>query len=541
MLRVSRHNGNYIVRVPRTKLSGRALKVFMETRGLNFSIPASTDAEAVLYSSNAYAVADLPSADGSTDILSRRIAASRAMDGEGTDLLPPGKELAGYQRACVDYLGETGSGLVAEPPGAGKTIIAMAHVNAQRCRRVLVLCPAGLRLQWRDQILAWTTLANPTVDVIMGASRAVVRPVNFLVVGYPSVRNPALARQLMQVKWDCIIADEAHALKNEQALTTKIVLGNSKGEFRHGRESLPALRRCTQRLVLMTGTPILNRPAELFNAVLALGWEAIDFSSREAFKRRYNFQKTVRKTKSVHTIDTTNFETELQNRLRANIMVRHAKADILPQLKAPRYSVLRVEPGGAIQQALETENLLDIDLDQLNANAQVFGHIAEARRLMGEAMAPVAAEYAYDFLDGGDEKLVVFAWHKSVVDFIVSRLADFGAVAIDGSASMVQRKKSLDIFIRDPECRVLVANLVSGGVGLDGMQGVCYRCLVAEPDWVPAINEQAIARLDRIGQANQVQAEFLVARNSIAERILKRSIQKLHIIDLVLDQQTGKA
>jgi hypothetical protein len=83
-------------------------------------------------------------------------------------------------------------------------------------------------------------------------------------------------------------------------------------------------------------------------------------------------------------------------------------------------------------------------------------------------------------------------------------LKKFGVVRVDGRKSATARQKSVDEFISNSNVRVFIGNIQAAGTGLDGLQKVCSRCYFAEPDWVPAQNEQAVSRLDRLGQEELV-------------------------------------
>jgi SWI/SNF-related matrix-associated actin-dependent regulator 1 of chromatin subfamily A len=156
---------------------------------------------------------------------------------------------------------------------------------------------------------------------------------------------------------------------------------------------------------------------------------------------------------------------------------------------------------------------------------------------MGVALAPQISDYAVDFLEGSDEKLAIFGWHLEVLDIFEQELSRFGTVRIDGRKSPAARQKAVDDFTNLPNVRVFIGNIQAAGTGLDGLQQVCSRCYLAEPDWVPAQNEQAVSRLDRIGQENLVTAEIFVAPGSISEKILVKALEKLNVIHRVLDEK----
>jgi SWI/SNF-related matrix-associated actin-dependent regulator 1 of chromatin subfamily A len=338
------------------------------------------------------------------------------------------------------------------------------------------------------------------------------------------------------------LVSNCHKMKNADALTTRAILGNSRGEYQHGEHKMKAIAHYCKEHLALTGTLLLNRPSECYNLLRFFAHEAIDFASEEKFKNRYNRQADMKTIEGKRfKLESTSLEQELQNRLRVNVMARHEKKDVLTLMKPPRYTIVRCEEDGAVQSALAAEGLLNLSIDEIQTTKdfEILGHIAEARRLMGIALAPQIAEYAKDFLEGSDEKLVIFAWHLQVLDILEDALSRFGTVRIDGRKSAQARQKAVDDFIMRDNVRVFIGNIQAAGTGLDGLQKVCSRCYLAEPDWVPAQNEQAVSRLDRFGQENVVTAEIFVAPGSLSEKILVRALEKMNTIHKVLDAREG--
>lgn len=531
-------NGAYILRVPFEKREEVA--ALMAYRGLTFSTAASKKNEAVLFSANPYSVCDLGDLPALASYRAN-IEASRALTGVGTKMLPPGKELWPYQRASFDYVFRRGGGIVGDQPGLGKTPISLAFVNAVEGYRNLVIVPASLRLQWAAQIKAWSTIPNVKVSVMLNVKDGIHPTAHYQVLSYDSARNPAVIKAIGKYRWKVMICDEAHKMKNADAITTRAILGNAQGIFNHHEEKIPAIASYCEHHLALTGTLLLNRPSEAFVLFRFFDHEAIDFLSQEKFKDRYNRQAVMKTLQGKRfNLESTSLESELQNRLRVNIMVRHEKRDVLPQMKPPRYEVVQMTETGAVKAALAEEGLLDISIDEIQSvkDITVLGHIAEVRRLMGVALAPQIADYAADWLDGSDdEKLTIFAWHIEVLDILEKSLEAYGVVRVDGRKNPVARQQAVDDFIDKPEKRVFIGNIQAAGTGVDGLQKVCNRCFLAEPDWVPAQNEQAVSRLDRIGQEHLVTAEIFVAPGSISEKIFVRALQKLQTIHRVLDKE----
>lgn len=511
----------------------------MAYRGATYSTSASSREKAVLFSDNPYAFADIP---GCAELApyKAQIDLSRALDGKGTRKLPPGLELWPYQKATLDYLLARGGGINGDQPGLGKTPTSIAFCNEVEAQRILVIVPASVRIQWGERIREWSTIPHVKTSIMLKVKDGIHPTAHYQVISYDAARNPAIIKAIAKIKWDVLICDEAHKMKNIEALTTRAVLGNTAGEYRHGDIRTPAIASYCKHKLALTGTLLLNRPSECYVLLRYFDHEAIDFLSEDAFKNRYNKQADMKTIEGKRfKLESTSLENELQNRLRVNIMTRHEKKDVLPWMKPPRYSIVKCEENGAVKSALDVEGMLGLSIEEIQTtkNFDILGHIAEARRLMGLAMAPQIIDYALDFLEGSEEKLVIFGWHIDVLSLFEAGLARFGTVRVDGSKSPNARQQAVDDFISLAHKRVFIGNIQSAGTGLDGLQKVCSRCYLAEPDWVPAQNEQAVARLDRIGQDNLVNAEIFVAPGSISEKILVRALEKMNVIHRVLDQK----
>lgn len=538
-MQVTENGDNFILRIPSAQK--KIVADQMAYRGLTFSTSASSREEAVLWATNPYALADL--ADETCPKLAayrKQIELSRALDGKGTLRLPPGRELWDYQKATLDYLLARGGGINGDQPGLGKTPTSIAYANAREAQRILVIVPASVRLQWAERIKQWSTIPRCHISIMLKVKDGIHPTANYQIISYDAARNPAIIRAISKYKWDLLICDEAHKMKNINALTTRAILGNSRGEYHHGDVKMKAIAGyCTEHLAL-TGTLLLNRPSECYNLIRFFDHEAIDFMSEEKFKERYNRQADMKTIEGKRfKLESTSLELELQNRLRVNVMARHDKKDVFTMMKPPRYTIVKCEENGAVRGALDAEGMLGLSVEEIQTTKdfEILGHIAEARRLMGVALAPQISDYAVDFLEGSDEKLVIFGWHLEVLDIFEQELSRFGTVRIDGRKSPAARQKAVDDFTNLPNVRVFIGNIQAAGTGLDGLQQVCSRCYLAEPDWVPAQNEQAVSRLDRIGQENLVTAEIFVAPGSISEKILVKALEKLNVIHRVLDEK----
>jgi len=539
--------GAFTLEVPRS--SGLSVKTLMTEHGLDFSTAASNAGAAMMFTREPYAAASFREFATSRALIKmqhiiERIDASEADTSNAHILVPADQELWDFQKASVSYALNSEFNLVADQPGLGKTPIAIAYANEIRARRVLCIVPANIRGQWERRIRQWSTMRWPyTVYPIYHGRHGVHPSANWTIVSYDLARSIPIGSALAQGTYDLLIIDEGHMLKTIDSKRTRAVFGNL--DTMHERHFPAIASRCGAVMVL-TGTPLPNRPREAYVLARNLCWDSIDYMSEDDFRERFNpsvlmegerWNDDLKKMETFKYIDErSGRHAELQNRMRGNFMVRHLKRKVMPQLKMPVFDIIQLTETAAVKQALNAEKLLDIDPETLmGADKEINGQFAIVRRQMGEALAPQVAEYVEMLLDGGEEKLVLAGWHISVLDIWQRFLEKYGIIRIDGRVGPKQKERLVQQFQEDPRIRVCIGNSQSMGVGTDGLQTVCNHILIGEPSPVPGENEQLVDRLDRGGQDRTVQAEFFVAPNSIMERILASSLRKLTVTHKALD------
>ncbi len=536
----------FLLRVPRAEADPKSL---MREYGLTFSQPASSTNEVVLFTREPYVAASFahcatPRAQEALCWITARIDASWAGDSLRHISLPPEKELWPFQRASVAYALERPHALIGDQPGLGKTMSAIAVSNEIRAKHILVVMPASIRYQWAEKILEWG-IDRPTanaISIITSSKRGVPFPLRkWTLISWDLVRSPGLWRALAKEHFDLLVLDEAHYAKHSDTKRTRSIFGG-------GDDPVAApLIDCSERVLALTGTPLPKRPLEAYTLSRNLCWDAIDFMSEDSFANRYNLiTEGVYTTKSgdvgFYKDEWVGNEAELQNRLRANLMVRHLKRDVMADLEYPVFDLVRVEATGAVKAALAAERLLDIDPETLTGkDAQALGHIARARHDMGVAMAPQVANYIDALFDQGEEKLVVFAWHVDVLDILEAKLAKRGVVRVDGRDGAKAKYRKVQEFINDPRKQVILGNVLSLGTGTDGLQSVASHGLLAEASWIHGDNEQCADRLDRGGQREKVQFDIFVAPGSIAEKVLAVALQDARTVTKVLDRRPTDA
>jgi SWI/SNF-related matrix-associated actin-dependent regulator 1 of chromatin subfamily A len=529
------NTGRFTLEVGRHEADPRLI---MAEQGFDLSLPMSTAATAVLYTGERYAAApywEFATERARAALLSlhEEVQTSWAAESQAHIDCPPDQELASFQKAGVEYALRRSNTLIGDQPGLGKTMQAICIANEMRAKRVLVLCPANIRLQWVARINTWTTMRWPyTVHAVLHGRHGIHPTAAWTVVSYDLARSAPIWKALAEGSYDLLILDEAHYLKSVDAERTRAVFGGG------AKPVAASLASRVSSVLALTGTPLPNRPREAYVLARGLEWSSIDWMSEDRFSTRFN-PSVQRETPDgkIWVDESTGRHGELQTRLRANFMVRRLKRDVLPQLKLPALDIVHVEETGAVKAALKAEKMLDIDPENLEGlDMKTFGSVSTVRRMMGVAIAPFAADYVQMILDGGEERVALFAWHTEVLDILQKKLARFSPLRIDGSTPPTRKPKIIEQFAR-PGQRLLIGNILSLGTGTDGLQEVCNRGVAAEASWVSGDNEQMIDRLDRMGQKGSVLFDFLVAKGSFSEHVLGTSLRKRRNTHMALDAQ----
>jgi SNF2 family DNA or RNA helicase len=542
------YNGEFILRVPRGEANVHALRT---EEGWNYSRTASTNGEAILFTKEPYLAVGhwdygTPAAKAVLAAIRRELEASWAPTTSFQAKVPYGEKLAPFQNADVEYALRRQNALIADAPGLGKSPTAMAIDNEIGAEYTTIICPASIRLQWAQVVRRWTTRPFPyyTYPILKG-EKGVHPAAHFTIVSYDLARTEPIGRALSKIRTDHLIVDEAHYAKENTSQRARAIFGGGED-----RKFDPIVANAS-RTTLLTGTPLPNRPREAYTITRGICFDAIDFMSEDHFKERFNpsvTREVMRRdgTRAMIVDERSGRHGELQARMRANFMARHEKrgpngvGHQLGIMDLPKINVVHVEESAAVRKALEAEELLGLDPDNWEASINepsVFGAIATARRLMAEAIAPFAASYVVDIMEGGEDKLFVAAHHISVLDLLQTKLLKYGLRRIDGSTSAAAKESRKQEFIDDPSVRVLLVNTQSGGTGLDGVQLVCSHGVAVEPDWVMGTNQQLIDRLDRGGQTDHVQFDFLLVPGSLGEKILAKAIGKGQTVFKALDRR----
>lgn len=465
---------------------------------------------------------------------------------------PEGMVPKEYQLAGVEYALNKEHCLFGDAPGLGKTAECILVGNAIEAERTLVICPAALRLNWEREIWAWSTSDRATTYPVLKAKDGVSPDHEFVITSYALLANRDHLQALMDLRWDHLILDEAHALKDPKGnkRTLAICGGVSEGVDYAGLASVSG------RISMASGTILPNQPIECYNAMRLMDWDALDQMSLESFRNHYyemgegfirkqvwDNQAQAMVSKVVFSDRIRNVPTnlaDLQRRLRGNVMVRRLKEQVLHELPPKQWHPFPIIVDAGIKRALkhpgwqQAEKLYDLDKHAFDSGIPIDGAVSTARRLLGDAKAPFIASYVEELLAEGVQKVVVAAWHRSVLDYLREKLEKYGLVYMDGRTSAVNKQKAVDQFQEDEETRIILGQMIPLGMGWT--LTAATDVVLAEPDWVPGVNDQMLDRIHRMGQTgNYVIGHVPVVPDTLDERILSTAIEKDQNIYQALD------
>jgi SWI/SNF-related matrix-associated actin-dependent regulator 1 of chromatin subfamily A len=450
------------------------------------------------------------------------VALSMSEDAHLDDALFPnalGGELRPFQRAGVRYALTQRRTFLADEQGLGKTVQALAALEADGAYPAVVVCPASLKLTWEREAKHW--LPQRSTAVVSGRSkrgwaRAGADAADIVILNYDIVDGHV--ERLGEVGLRAAVFDESHYCKEPRARRTKACLSLAR------RVAPGGLR------LALTGTPILNRPKELVSQLRLIG-RLEEFGSGAAMARRFRGSDALER---------------LHWHLRAHCYVRRIKADVLPQLPPKRQVTIPVALANEKEYRLAERNVVDwlrtqpLNLRELETKVAAalrnerLVQLNKLRQLAGRGKLDAALACLDDFVESG-EPLVVFADHIELQHALVERFGD-RAVHVLGADDTRARDAAVTAFQRPDGPQVIVCSLRAAGQGLTLTRASNVAFL--ELDWTPARLAQAEDRCHRIGQASAVTAWYLLAPDTIDETMADLLAAKRGVIAAVTD---GKA
>lgn len=433
-----------------------------------------------------------------------------------TNKAEPRMQLKPHQIETVQfYHAAQGRVLNTSEPGTGKTATIATYAKDIKVP-ILVVCPASVKGSWADELKMWGGIK---AEILQGKSAEIPYDAQALVVNYDV--SKALLPKLVHYPYGLVVFDECHFLSNRTSGRTKAAL---------------ALARRTTRVIGMSGTPISNRPSDfwpilniiqpkMFPSFSQYAWNYCDpvrkpwgwdytgssnlpqlHQSIKSFRIGYKLEEVVPLPKRTITVVPLDIEDEAQ--------YREAEEDFLGWLeKNKRGSVQKAKNAEAV---VKTSYILMLAA-RLKAKAAVRwirGHMSDGR------------------------KVIVFCTHKDMLDVMVRRVAPGQSVYIDGSVPSSKRHAIVQTFQTDPDVKVFVGNVQSSGAGIT--LTAAKSTIMAELPWTPSAVRQSSNRSYRLGQKDETDLIFLVAKGTIEEKIARILQRKAEVASAILDG-TGTA
>ncbi|XP_016647255.1 PREDICTED: SWI/SNF-related matrix-associated actin-dependent regulator of chromatin subfamily A-like protein 1 isoform X2 [Prunus mume] len=426
-------------------------------------------------------------------------------------------KLLPFQREGVRFiLQHGGRALLADEMGLGKTLQAIAVASCVRDSwPVLILTPSSLRLQWASMIQQWMNIPSSDILVVLsqcgGSNRSGFTVVSsntkgtihldglFNIISYDVV--PKLQNLLMASEFKVVIADESHFLKNAQAKRTTA--------------SLPVIKKA-QYAILLSGTPALSRPIELFKQLEAL--------YPDVYKSVHEYGNRYCKGGTFGLYQGASNHEELHNLMKATVMIRRLKNDVLSELPVKRRQQVFLD---LAERDMKQINALFRELEVVKAKIKACQTKEEVDSLKFAEKNLINKIYT----DSAEAKI------PAVLDYLgtVIEKKKVGCIRIDGSIPTVSRQAYVTEFQEKDSVKAAVLSIKAGGVGLT--LTAASTVIFAELSWTPGDLIQAEDRAHRIGQVSSVNVYYLLANDTVDDIIWDVVQSKLENLGQMLDGQ----
>jgi SWI/SNF-related matrix-associated actin-dependent regulator of chromatin subfamily A-like protein 1 len=397
--------------------------------------------------------------------------------------------------------------LLGDEPGAGKTAQAIAACDHLGLNSILIIAPAIMVREYEAEFAKFSCYRRQ-FQVITSKKMKLADDSKVVVCSYEMTVN----KNLKSRRYDMLLIDEAHFLKNPKAKRTKRVYDGKYG-----------LANYADRVVSMTGSPMPNHPGELWTVLYTSGATKLKYQN---FLNQYCVMEPTLYGDRI--IGVKNAE-ELKGMLEGIMLRRMANLDIgvvfetIP-LAPNKYSLYNDRP---ILEKLDNEIkkrvLSGIELAILNM--EDLEGLPQLRKHTGLEKANLACERIKIFLDSGIKKVVIFAHHQEVYDIILNKLSDYGVVEITGRVTGDKRKQALDRYRTDDSIQVALLSITAASIGITLTEG--NYVFFVEQDWSIKNNEQAFKRVYRKGQTKTTFVYFFYLKGSCDELIAINHARKL--------------
>jgi SWI/SNF-related matrix-associated actin-dependent regulator 1 of chromatin subfamily A len=438
---------------------------------------------------------------------------NRVIDYSPYDNRPPME----HQKVAIEKLLANNKFILADDMGLGKTTAAVIASMESGAKKVLIVCPASLKINWDREIKNYT---DRRVLIVEG--RKWGSTFDYYIINYDILKNYHTTEKsedsddyklLVNEKFDLAIVDEAHYVSNATANRTRLL--------NDVLETIP-------RVWLLTGTPMTSRPINYFNLLkivdspLTLNWQS--------YVRRYckGYQFSVGNRKVWNTSGASNLD-ELRERTKSYVL-RRMKTDILDLPEKIVTPVFVELTSKMYDEELEEFTRISNDKKDNETISVTLNRLMKIRQLIAYEKIPYTCEIIDKCLDQG-KKVIVFTNFTMSLDMLHEKYKK-NSVILNGSMSKEKKQESVDRFQNEDKIKIFISNIVAGGVGITLTAGEVV--VMNDLSFVPAHHSQAEDRAYRYGQKNSVLVYYPVFENTV-EKIIYNILQKKKgIIDQVM-------
>lgn len=433
-----------------------------------------------------------------------------------------------FQIKGVSHILQYQNVIIADEMGLGKTIQAIAAIDSAKWYPTLIVCPSTLKYNWKLEYEKWNNDAS--TSIWYSSKDNEVKDVN--IINYDILDK--YKDVLIKCNFKSIVFDESHYIKNSKAIRTKAALQISKK---------------INNKILLSGTPINNRPVELISQLRVLN-KLSYFGSERDFQIRFC---NAHKDDWGHwDVSGANNLIELNTKLRNIGLIRRLKKDVLTELPDKITNSIILDFDNT-----ETKKYKKAENDIILYILEKYSKIEKEQKLEGYALSKVLRakraeylvkleelkqlifelkqKYIFEWIDNFletnvDEKLVIFAKHKLAVQAIHDK---YNALIVSGDQTLEERKDAVLKFQTSDDNRIIVLSIDAGKEGITLTRA--SNMLFVELGWTPLEHLQSEDRIHRIGQKNAVNIYYILARNTIEIDILDLINQKKNIMNQVLN------
>lgn len=426
-----------------------------------------------------------------------------------------------HQKVAIETLLANDKYILADDMGLGKTTSATIASLESGAKKVLIICPASLKINWKRELENYTDKRILIVEGTKWGSTYDYYIINYdILKNYHSIEEGQREMSLLlNEKFDLVIVDEAHNISNTTAQRTKLV-----------NDLLSEI----PKIWLLTGTPMTSRPINYFNLLelvessVAMNWQ--HYVKRYCGGYQFSVDNGFGKKRKVWNTNGATHLDELRERTK-DIVLRRLKTEVLDlpdKIVTPIYINLE----NLIFYDNEFENFIKISEEEKSKDSLSvsLNRLMKLRQIISFEKIEYTCELIDNFIEQG-KKVIVFTNFTNTLDTIHERYKK-NSVVLDGRMSKEKRQISIDRFQNDDKIKVFIGNIVAAGVGitLTAAEGVIMNDL----SFVPAHHAQAEDRAMRIGQKNSVLVYYPVFENTIEMNIYNILSRKKNIIDTVM-------